>query len=499
MRAVDKKGGWVLVAIMLCVASAHAVTILNKTTGQTLLYEDFESPSGVCTNSSDTADYYPDNPPIAVGTWQPYEYSIGNKIQVCSYDGDGSSAPAATLQGTNCLRIYRESGAQYMEFIPSSPQTTSNDVIHLETMVWLPNSAPTYAVQIAFYGPSESDYVANVISGDSGSVLGYDGSAWQATSLSWKKKTWQKWEIDYAVSNETFDLTIDGIKETLPCSSSPSAVHMVRLRAGSNGATVFLDSTGYDGSRQNDLILFRDGFENSSVDSPPAVESADIGSYLYALLSIVSSKLNIRTNDKSVVGGPTQAYSGSGYLELYRNPYDDSTVSFANCMFAGGSVVPATLGIRASFLLWRSTDDYNPVATTGKYIDSIPGHGISKGTTKSLLTDGVFLTYNIIRYDDSYDGYKIGPGYQNVAPTNTFPKGSWVPVEIVWNPEKEESTVSINGAESLVNVLVGSVPDVLDRFVFAPGNGPNLYWIDDVEVEWVYIKPPPAGTVILLN
>ncbi len=77
-----------MAAAVLMAAVAQAVTVINKTTGQTLLYDDFESASAVSHSAYPDAggDFDPNN--AAVGAWSVNEAGPSN-IQVSAYLGNG--------------------------------------------------------------------------------------------------------------------------------------------------------------------------------------------------------------------------------------------------------------------------------------------------------------------------------------------------------------------------------------------------------------------------
>jgi hypothetical protein len=50
----------------------------------------------------------------------------------------------------------------------------------------------------------------------------------------------------------------------------------------------------------------------------------------------------------------------------------------------------------------------------------------------------------------------------------------------------------------------GGIPDVLNQLFLTSGVNTTVYWVDDIEAEWVYTPPPPpppppTGTVSILN
>lgn len=475
-----------VVAAVLTAAVAQAVTVINETTGQTLFYDDFESASAVSQGAYPDAggDFDPDH--AAVGAWSVNEAGTSN-IQVSAYLGNGTNDPAATPQGTNYLRVVRHlaAGAE-ADFFTPVVQSTAGDVIHVETMVWIPNGVGSGAFQLQLLGSSgTADFRVNVLSGNNNNVNVWDATLgtpnWVDTTLDWLANTWQKWEIDYAVGADTFGLTIDGVKKTLNRSGVAGNVRTVAFRCGSPGANMQfrLDATGYDGGKQDSLTLFRDGFEGGTPGAAPALTHPDIGTYLN-----VGSGVKVRTGSTS--GGPAAAYSGNNYLELSRLPSAGLSLS---CMFAGGQIAPATQEFRARFQMWWGGA-------------GLPGHGISRATTASFVSTN-FLTYNLIRSEAgavrAYDAYN-GTAYTRIAPAGTIPVNTWFPVEFVWYPTNQLATVSLNGGAAITNVLFGAVPDILNQVYFASGAGTTVYWIDDIEAEWVYTPPPvppPKGTLVL--
>lgn len=473
-------------AVFSCV-TAEAVTIINRTTGQLLFYDDFESAAAVSVNPYPDAsgDFDPNH--AVIGTWSVNEAGPTN-IQVTAYRGNGTNDPAATPQGTNYLRVVRHTvaGAEVDVIMPTA-QSTTGDVIHAETMVWVPRSVNGNAFQMQVLGSASiTDFRANVItaaaSGNAGNVNVWDATLatpnWVDTTLDWLVNTWQKWEIDYAVGGTNFILTIDGVKKTLPRGGVSGDVKTVAFRCGSAAANMQfrLDSTGYNGSTQESVTLFSDGFESGTAGNAPGLVDPDIGTY-----TGIGNGLKVRTGATS--GGPAAAYSGTNYLELSRVPSLGLNI---NCMFAGGPIAPNAQELHASFRLWWGGAGFI-------------GHGIS---TNSNFSSTSFLTYNAS--DAATRAYKAynGTGYVNIAPAGTVPLNTWFPVELVWHPQTQTATVSINGGTPITNVLYGAVPGELRQLYLGSGASDTVYWADEVEAHWLYTPPPPPlpkGTLVLLN
>ena len=477
---------WVLEAFTLLATSVQAVTIINKTSGKLLFYDDFEAAPAV----SETA--YPDaggddDPVARIGTWAADETGPTN-VQVAAYFGDGTNDPAATPQGTNYLRVVRHTDSVAQARVQlSAAQTNAGDVIHTEAMVWIPGSVNWGAFQIQLVGSAgDTDYRGNVIiantSGSSGEVKAWDFTLvtpnWIDSTLDWRVNAWQKWEIDYTVGATNYTLAIDGASKTLPLSGIAGDLKRVIFRCGTAAANMQfrLDATGYDGAKQDSFTLFSDGFESGTPDSAPVINGPQIGTYLN-----VGSGVKVRTGDLSTSGGPAAASSGNNYVELSRLSGAGLSLS---CMFAGGAIVPDSQELRARFNMWWGGA-------------GLPGYGISRATTGYFYSTN-FLAYNLVRSDGSCDAYN-GTAYTPIAPAGTIPVNAWFPVEIVWNPETQSATVSINNGAPITNVLFGAVPEVLNQLFLSSGNSTTVYWVDDVDVRWVYTvppPPPPQGTLI---
>jgi hypothetical protein len=490
MRRTLERSAWIWAAVALLATSAQAVTIINRTTGQVLFYDDFEAVPAVSQSAYPdvSGDYDPAAP--QAGVWSIQETGATN-IQVTSYFGDGTNDPAATPQGTNYLRAVRHMAAvAEARMVMPAVQSAEGDVIHMETMVWIPKDVNWGAFQIQVLGSGGStDFRANVIVDvagvGSGAVRAWDATlvtpSWVHTLRNWTVNTWQKWEIDYAVGAETFDLTLDGVKVTLNHSGAAGDVKYVAFRCGSpNANSQFrLDATGFDGSKQDSFTLFRDGFEGGTPDSAPTLTLPEIGTYLS-----VGSGVKVRTGDLSASGGPTAASSGNNYVELSR--LSNAGLSLT-CAFAGGAVLPDAREIRANFNLWWGGA-------------GLPGHGLTRATTGFFYPTN-FLAYNLIRDNRSYDAFN-GTAYQQIAPPETIPLNVWFPIELAWYPETQAATVSINGAEPVTNVLFGTLPEVVNQLFLSSGNSATVYWADDIEVRWVYTQPPPPppkGTLLSLQ
>jgi hypothetical protein len=482
MRRTLERSAWVGAAVALLATATQAVTIINRTTGQVLFYDDFESVPAVSLSAYPdmSGDYDPSGAPV--GAWSVQETGPTN-IQVAAFFGNGTNEPAATPQGTNYLRVVRHAAAvAEVDVVIPAAQTNAGDVIHLETMVWIPGDVNWGAFQIQLIGSGGvNDFRANVItanaSGSGGDVRTWDFTLptpnWVDALLDWRVNTWQKWEVDYAVGASTFDLTVDGVKKTQPLSGAAGDVKKIAFRCGSAAANMQfrLDATGYDGSKQDTFTLFRDGFEGGVPDSAPTLTLPEVGSYLN-----IGSGVKVRTGATS--GGPSSAYSGTNYVELSRLGGAGLSLS---CMFAGGAFVPDTQDLRARFMMWYGRA-------------GLPGHGITRATTGYFFPTN-FLTYNLVRDSRAYDGYD-GTKYQQLIAAGNMPTNVWFPIELTWTPSNQAATVSINNGASITNVLFGAVPEILNQLFLSSGASNTVYWADDIEVGWVYTPPPPPGTLI---
>ena len=489
-QRIVKAGIWAAAACSaLC---AQAVTVINRTTGQILFYDDFESAPAVSTNAYPdmSGDYDPAVP--SSGAWSIQETGPTN-IQVAAYCGDSTNDPAATPQGTNYLRIVRHMAAvtEAVLALPST-QSTAGDEIHLEMLVWIPRNISWGAFQLQLVGSAGSgnpriNVLVDTTAANLGNVLAYDASLptpkWVDTSLDWSVSTWQKWEIDYVIGADTFVLGIDGVKRTLNGSYAGGDIKEVRFRGGTANANIQyrLDATGYAGEHQASLTLFRDGFERGTPDSAPVSTIPDIGTYLN-----VGSGVKVRTGDHSASGGLAAASSGLNYCELTRL---DGLATSLSCMFCGGSFVPDVQELRVHFMMWWG-------------VAGLPSHGIGLNTS-NYFTSTNFLAFNLVRGDGSYDAYN-GSAYVKIAPAASLPTQVWFPVELTWRPDEQTVRVSLNNGEPVSGLLFGGIPDVLNQLFLTSGMSTTVYWVDDIAAEWVYTPPPPpppppGGTVFILN
>ncbi len=468
-------------AVLLSATFAQAVTVINKTTGQVLLFDDFEKAGNGISLSA-----YPDvsgdyDPTARIGSWSVNETGPTN-VQVTSYLGN-SPDPAAIPQGTNYLRVVRHMAAvAQVDFSMPVPQSTTGDVIHTEAMVWIPSGVNANAFQIQLIGSGGvTDYRVNVTtaapSGNGGNVNVWDATltipTFVDTTLDWLVNTWQKWEFDYAVGNTNFDLTIDGVKKTLPRSGVAGDIKIVSFRCGAQAANMQfrLDSTGYDGKKQDSFTLFRDGFENSVTGAVPVIKDPDIGTYLG-----VGNGALVRSGSLLASNGPPGAFRGSNYLEVTRLGGLNANIG---CMFAGGAIKPNAQELHASFRLWWNTAGFVSFALS----DSL-----SITPTNSLVFNGIRNTRTVEAL--------TGAVYQVLAPAGTFPTNMWTLIELVWYPKTQVCTLSLNGGTPLRNSLYGPVPNVLNRLWLQTGAGTTVYWVDDVEAHWLYTPPHPGGTLI---
>jgi hypothetical protein len=132
----------------------------------------------------------------------------------------------------------------------------------------------------------------------------------------------------------------------------------------------------------------------------------------------------------------------------------------------------------------------------------LPSHGIGQNTS-AYFSSTNFLAFNLVRGDGSYDAFD-GSAYVKIAPAASIPKRVWCPVEMIWYPTNQTVSVSLNNGEPVPGLLFGAVPDILNQLFLTSGINTTVYWVDDIEAEWVYTPPPPpppppGGTILFLR
>ena len=216
-----------ILAVFSMALTAQATTITNVTTSTVVFSDDYE---GLGTSVSHAVPYQNDgdfDPVAGVGSWTVDEVT-SHFIQVT--DSVLGTDPGAS-QGDNYLRVLRTGDNNVAYATLTSPQTTTGDVIHLESMLYVDQlDASPGVASLALYD-SGGGILSLTGFEVSGKVQNYL-SGWVDTTLTFTPGAWNKVEIDYAVDASTYSMTVNGSTESglgLYLSGSGGDVDKVRV------------------------------------------------------------------------------------------------------------------------------------------------------------------------------------------------------------------------------------------------------------------------------
>lgn len=205
-------------------------------------------------------------------------------------------------------------------------------------------------------------------------------------------------------------------------------------------------------------VLFSDGFEKGVAEENIKFNEPTTGSY--TLNTLQPNSMIVVSG--SAEGGPDAAYNGSNYLSLTRS---DSLRYYPGLgvMFDGGSISPATQSFSVSFAIWSRSG----------FASFCLGNNFKLEPSSQLLVNAL----------DSKSGhYRAFEGNSYVTIADIQPN-QWNLIEIEWDSQSQEATVSINDELTVTTPLLGTVPSSVDRLLFSSGSDDTKYWIDDVQVE----------------
>jgi len=166
-----------------------AALVRNMTTDIDLFFDDYE---GVNVTGGD------DDPVVQApspGTWSVLNEGTPNIIQVVA----NPTVPQA-FQGTQFLRADRPAsqGTMPNPRLSFDLQNTIGDIIHWESMVYVPSVQETTTHLMSLYGGWDGTGTSaniHLLPQASGDMLRFAGAVFD-TSLDFALDTWQKWQID---------------------------------------------------------------------------------------------------------------------------------------------------------------------------------------------------------------------------------------------------------------------------------------------------------------
>ena len=217
-----------ILAVFSMAITAQATTITNVTTSTVVFSDDYE---GLGTSVSHLTPYQNDgdfDPVASVGSWTDITEEVQDRIQVT--DSVLGPDPGAS-QGDNYLRVLRTGDNNVAYATLTSPQTTTGDVIHLETMFYVDQLDVNPGVSSLTLYDSAGGLLSLTGFEVSGKVQNYT-SGYSDTTLTFTPGAWNKVEIDYAVGASTYSVTVNGSTESglgLYLSGSGGDVDKVRV------------------------------------------------------------------------------------------------------------------------------------------------------------------------------------------------------------------------------------------------------------------------------
>jgi hypothetical protein len=196
-----------------------------------------------------TGDSADDDPVARQGAWLITE-PTDKHVQVLA---DPATPRAA--QGKHFLKTADAPGATLVTNaqMTFAPQTTVGDVIHWESMVYVPSGQTLPQPADDEWKPSVMNLFAGSGAGaanlhlhilPSGDIFRFYGKQID-TGLDFQPDTWQKWEIDYRVNRSAFTLTVDGNSATVFMRSAAPVVDTFRY-APDEGGVVYFDAVPAD-------------------------------------------------------------------------------------------------------------------------------------------------------------------------------------------------------------------------------------------------------------
>ena len=219
---------WAIWAILVAVLSlSQAATATEySVNGTPVLADNYEAP--------DVAD----SPPVAdIGAWTTIQEGV------VVTDNATTPSPGAA-EGSQYLAIKNSGVGGVALHTLAAPAATPGDVVRVETMAYLPEESAgnDHWYQMVWFdtsgtvsGVGNSPIHTSTL-GD-GTVVWYDGAAYQSSTTQITRGQWQKWEIEYVVGADSWSWLIDGVGDTgMGFNSRPTDVGIGSIQFFANGA-----------------------------------------------------------------------------------------------------------------------------------------------------------------------------------------------------------------------------------------------------------------------
>ena len=297
-----------------------AALVRNMTTDVDLFFDDYE---GVDVTGGD------DDPVVQApspGTWTVLNESTPKIIQVVA----NPTAPQA-FQGTQFLRADRPAshGTMPNPRLSFDLQNTIGDIIHWESMVYVPSVQETSTHLMSLYGGWDgSGTSANIhlLPQANGDMLRFAGVRID-TGLDFALDTWQKWQIDYQIGERDFTLTLGPNSSTVPLRVPITPEGFGEFRYGNEpGGLIYFDAAGTTGPPSTDFAWVPDTSSNwhlpgvwgaMSVPNSPE-HTATFGDVISAPRGVVNDQA-VTVNAVTFDSSQTYAVGGPGSLNLEAN------------------------------------------------------------------------------------------------------------------------------------------------------------------------------------
>lgn len=441
--------------IMIISLVASTIGIVSSlAAGKEVVYSDnFEA------NVKDGGQYTSLGPP-QVGTYLP---------QGASQALPSDAAPPGAHGGSTFLSLDRTGSPRkdLMRCAFAKSATVGNrDSVHAE--VWLrweaglvqwglDSSEDGYGAVVTIWGADQNNRVTV-----------YDGGAHVDAGLVQIPNTWQKYELDYTVGSSQVTLTVGGVSANFP-TPARTQIQGLWMETSGSGSLGYADDVmasiqpGQAPATGN--VLFKDGFERSTVGQEPGVFEPEVGSYLAA-------GTGIEVLSGPSFGGPSAAHSGQNYVVVDRANTGGRPALSA--LFNGGAFPVETNAFHIEFYRWQPAIDnnYGNIAVGNSTTDF--------GSDKQLF-------YGISWPDLRWRAYS---GADYIDSGLSFTAESWDKVELDWDGARLMGR--LNGGTPAEMTLFGTSGNTVDRLYFETSGGGTIFYLDDLYATFTPVTPAPT-------
>lgn len=347
----------------------------------------------------------------------------------------------------------------------------SHDTVHAEA--WIQWGAGLVQWGLDSTGSGYDAIVTLWPESDGYRVTVYDGTAHQDIGVPHQPGAWAKYAIDYAVGASQITLTVNGVSAVSPI-PPVTQVRGLWLETGDAGSLGYVDDVMASiqaGQATPSDVLFKDGFERSTVGEMPGVNDPEAG--IYATAGVASSS-SVQVLSGPSFGGPSAAHGGQNYLVVDRANTGQRPILSA--LFASGPFTAKTKAFHIEFYRWQpaTADNYGNIALGNSATDW--------GATYQFL-------YGISWPDDlsfrAYDGSAYVPSVLR------FTADQWDKVELDWDGAR--LTSRINGGDPAELTLFGTPDNTIDRLYFETSGGGTVFYLDDLFA--TLVAAPPTQVV----